>query len=275
MQKFGGRWTTIKLELLQKYLVAYNNVLKNKNFQRWYVDAFAGSGHSLGGPEQELQKGSPLIALECEPGFHKLLFIEARASNYRRLKALVDAKDQWSRRAVVRHGDANEYLLKFCRAMKRSWRAVVFLDPFAMQVPWSTLEALAATGKCDVWILFPTSSVNRLLTRSGHRDPKWNAKLNEVLGTEDWRSEFYRPTGMTDMFSEQPTQLKDADCSTIVSYYHSRLAAIFKGGVADSWRMLCNSNGSPLFAFMFALGNPSPAARARALSIANHLLNRA
>ncbi|WP_375494674.1 hypothetical protein [uncultured Nostoc sp.] len=37
----------------------------------------------------------------------------------------------------------------------RSNRAVLFLDPFGMQIPWSTIEAIAHTEAIDLWYLFP------------------------------------------------------------------------------------------------------------------------
>ena len=42
--RFGGAWTQEKLEVLRKYLVAYTNVLKNQRLERYYIDAFAGTG---------------------------------------------------------------------------------------------------------------------------------------------------------------------------------------------------------------------------------------
>jgi hypothetical protein len=41
---FGGVWTLIKLEALEKYLVAFNNALSRQNFTRIYIYAFAGTG---------------------------------------------------------------------------------------------------------------------------------------------------------------------------------------------------------------------------------------
>ncbi|WP_412103328.1 three-Cys-motif partner protein TcmP [Ruegeria marisrubri] len=38
-----GPWAEEKLELLEKYLKAYNIALKNQRFRRVYIDGFAGS----------------------------------------------------------------------------------------------------------------------------------------------------------------------------------------------------------------------------------------
>lgn len=42
--RFGGRWTLEKLDILERYLDAYTNALRNQDFQLVYVDAFAGTG---------------------------------------------------------------------------------------------------------------------------------------------------------------------------------------------------------------------------------------
>jgi three-Cys-motif partner protein len=41
---FGGIWTRIKLEALEKYLLAFNTALSKQTFTRIYIDAFAGTG---------------------------------------------------------------------------------------------------------------------------------------------------------------------------------------------------------------------------------------
>jgi three-Cys-motif partner protein len=61
--------------------------------------------------------------------------------------------------------DANVYVQQYCRAIHPSTRAVVFLDPFATQVEWDTVEAIAATHAMDVWILFPLMAVNTTTLR--------------------------------------------------------------------------------------------------------------
>lgn len=293
MQKFGGPWTKQKLDLLADYLTSYNKVLSNQRLSRWYVDGFAGSGYSVLEREQEqsdttplfgqhadaipadgdeVLDGSPLIALKCQPQFHRLRFIDAKKANIESLAGIVNANDDFKRRAQLVHGDANEHLSAFCNEMHYSWRAVVFLDPFATAVEWKTMEALAATQKCDVWILVPLGAMNRLLTKDGQRDPTWSARLTRIFGTAEWEQRFYRAS--YNLFDDDQGQEKVTDAHHIATYYRERLTTIFKGGVAKSWKTFRNSNNSTMFALMFALGNPSPAAKRAALGIANHLLDR-
>ena len=46
--RFGGDWTTAKLEVLKGYLEAYTHALKNTTFRTGYIDAFAGTGYRDG-----------------------------------------------------------------------------------------------------------------------------------------------------------------------------------------------------------------------------------
>jgi len=43
--RFGGAWTDEKLKVLEGYLSAYTNALKNSSLSKGYIDAFAGTGY--------------------------------------------------------------------------------------------------------------------------------------------------------------------------------------------------------------------------------------
>ena len=82
-----------------------------------------------------------------------------------------------------------------------SHRAVLFLDPYGMQVDWTTIEAIARTKAIDLWVLFPLGiGVNRLLTKSGDIPDSWRRRLDLLLGTEDWYEEFYRSESTPTLF---------------------------------------------------------------------------
>ena len=46
LQQFGGNWTDEKLDRLRQYLAAYQQALKEQPFERYYIDAFAGTGYN-------------------------------------------------------------------------------------------------------------------------------------------------------------------------------------------------------------------------------------
>ena len=277
-QPFGGAWTQEKLDILEAYLDAYTTALKNQRFNLWYVDAFAGSG-SIAALDDEagrqLLTGSPEIALRVDnKPFDNLLFIEKDAKNSTLLDRRISSVDL-DGRAEVKEGDANTLLPEFCNEMGLYDRAVVFLDPFGTQVRFSTIEALAETEKCDVWILFPVSTVRRLLPIQGQVRSRGNEdRLTSVFGDESWRELQHEPAQIPmfpDLFPDLDTVETDRGVAAIVKLYLSKLESVF-AQVAPEPRTLSNSRNSPMYEFMFAAGNRNGAPIA--VKIADYLLTK-
>lgn len=103
-------------------------------------------------------------------------------------------------RCELKQGDANGVLCVWCK--ERNWnkeRAVVFLNPYGMQVEWSTIQALGTTKAVDLWYLFPLG-VARMLTRDGKIEDSWRKRLTTLFGTADWEERFYRMEARKDLF---------------------------------------------------------------------------
>ena len=295
LQLFGGSWTEQKLWMLAKYLKAYTTALKNKPskqqpFRRVYVDAFAGTGYrerrragdatwvieGLAEPDaQEFLDGSARIALSADPPFGRYVFVESHRARFERLQQeLKGACPHLADRMEFVRDDCNVFLPKFCAETDwRSSRAVVFLDPYGMQVQWSTMEALASTRAVDVWVLFPLGmAVNRLLTRDGKIPDAWRDRLDQIFGTQEWYDVFYRQVESEDLFGQRRREVrKTVSLEAIGWYYNERLKTIF-AAVAENPRQLPNSTGNPLYLLCFAVGNPAPAAKRLALKIAQYIL---
>jgi three-Cys-motif partner protein len=269
--RFGGRWTEQKLRVLEGYLRAYTTALKNTSLRKGYIDAFAGSGYrdttgisvfpDLAEQEpQELLDGSARIALKTEPSFDGFVFIESHAGRRAQLERLRDEFHHVrSEASQIRGGDANQQLQDICQKSWAKRRAVLFLDPYGMQVEWKTIEAVASTRAIDMWLLFPLGiGVNRLLTRSGEIPPSSRNRLNLLLGTEQWYDEFYTRETTTNLFGDDVSRVVRASVDTIGGYFNERLRSIF-AAVAETPLVLRNSKGSPLFLLCFAAGNPKGA----------------
>jgi len=192
--RFGGAWTEEKLRVLQGYLSAYTTVLKNSPYSKGYIDAFAGPGYrdapdrsdflpDLSGEEpQTLLDGSARIALRTKPPFDGFVFIERHAGRRAQLENLKDEFPEHRENIQVRAGDANQQIQSMCASAWSHRRAVLFLDPYGMQVEWKTIEAVAATKAIDMWLLFPLGiGVNRLLTRTGAIPSAWGAKTGTTI----------------------------------------------------------------------------------------------
>ena len=292
MHEFGGDWTSAKLSVIAEYLQSYSTALKNTSFKKAYVDAFAGSGYrtrrrcsevdpnhpflfpDLADDEpQKLLDGSARQALRTEPRFDKYIYVEQDPGRCRQLEALREEFPDLSASIDIRRGEANEAIRQLCGQNWSGRRAVVFLDPYGLQVEWSTVEAIAATRSIDLWLLFPLGmGVNRLLTRDGEIPEAWQTRLDVFLGTTKWRSAFYRAETSKDLFGEQEVLVK-AKTDVIGRYFVDRLATVFPA-VSLKPGVLRNSTNCPLYLLCFATASDSERGREIALRIANHLLKR-
>jgi len=188
-----------------KYLPAYTKILADKGFKTGYIDAFAGTGYRTlrsacpdvpglfdeleDSDAQNYRDGSAVIALLTNPPFDKYVFIEKDKEKCAELEALKLTYPILADRIDIRNGDANEGISSVC-SPKVNWgshRAVMFLDPFGMQVEWATIALIAATKAIDLWYLFPIGSVNRLLEKRQCLHSGFADCLDRTLGAEDWR----------------------------------------------------------------------------------------
>lgn len=283
--QFGGDWTEKKLTKVRNYLPAYTTALKNFPFKLMYIDAFAGTGYRtskndasalrqlLEFPEiDDLAKGSARLALEVEPAFDRYVFVEKSQRKLARLKEMAAEYPHLKDRVEFQLADANKAICDMCRETNwKNWRAVVFLDPYGTQVDWSTVEAIARTRAIDLWYLFPSGmGLGRMLTRSGHIDPTWEARLNTLLGTTEWRDVFYETVDEPTLFDERGTSRHRAyDEDRAAKFILKRMRQIF-AGVGRPALPLRNSKGTCMYHLVFACGNPR--AKSLALRIAEHIL---
>jgi three-Cys-motif partner protein len=290
VNRFGGRWTQHKLKLLDGYLQAYLKIFNGPGpasyYKTIYVDAFAGTGEvdtSKTLPDQaylsfgenssdvsEFLRGSARIAADRSPGFDRLFFVERSPRKADELERMLSEVGVSKERYDVKVGDANDSLRSWAAYTDWSkWRAVVFLDPFGMQVDWETIAVLGRTRGVDLWILFPLGAVNRLLTRREPPPPTWDAALTRIFGTDGWRDAFYDVKESSSLFGDETTELKQADFASISTYFLNRLKTVFHA-VSPNARTLRNSQNSPLYLLCFAAANEKGAIPA--VRIAAHLL---
>lgn len=277
---FGGDWTEEKLAKLAKYLPAYTRILKDRPYKYAYIDAFAGPGYrehqrKPSAPSQDLwgedpdergarfTAGSAIVAMQTDPPFQSYIFIERDPSALAKLEDVLREKFP-QRIALARFetGDANVVLKRLC---DRDWsrhRAVLFLDPYGMEVEWSTMEAIARTQAIDVWILFPAGiGVNRQLPLDGNV-PTWaRAAFDRLFGTPQWYDRFYAKNATSDLFGALDRVQKIVSSDEIVAYYAERLQQIFPH-IASNPLVLCNTNNAPMFALFFAAAHPKYGATA-------------
>ena len=276
---FGGPWTEIKLDAVEYYLQCYTRALKRIGFDLTYIDAFAGTGfrnvkREVGGifegepiaTVEEVLAGSAQRALAVDPSFDHFRFIEKEPE---RCEALDRLRERHPSKDVrVLRGEANQLLRDLVQ--QEPWikkdatksRGVVFLDPYALQVDWMTLQALASTQVLDVWYLFPIRDTIRQLAHNfegiGPKEPM----LDRLLGPE-WR-ELYsivpETGGRRDLFDEPP----EPEMRRVVSV--RQFEQWLKGRLEGEFRFvsqplpILTTPSRQAFSLFLGVSNPSEAA---------------
>jgi three-Cys-motif partner protein len=197
----GGRWSIEKLDMLTEYARAYSVVMNaqkttaNVRGVAWlhayyYIDAFAGPGVALSKSDSEVSnflKGSSMRVLEIEPKFDHMWLIDrnpARASRLGRL--ILDQGAERSRFTIMGGQDANTYIPQLVHGFRMDDRALVFLDPYGLQVEWATVAELASSRQVDVLINFSLMGVIRNLRRTGGPDHRVRRLMERVMKSTDW-----------------------------------------------------------------------------------------
>lgn len=204
---------------------------------------------------QALLDGSARMALHVTPRFDRYIFIDSSPGRCAQLETLKDEFPNLAHDITIHPADANAEIQKLCRMKWISHRAVLFLDPYGMQVDWETISAVAATKAIDMWLLFPLGiGVNRLLKKSGDVPPAWRSRLDTLLGTTDWYDEFYTVESTPTLFGTDEQRVTKAATETIGRYFNERLKSVF-AAVSEKPAVLRNSKNCPLYLFCFAAGN--------------------
>ena len=269
---FGGPWTEEKLRILERYLDFYTTALKRLPFRLLYIDAFAGSG-DIQTTEDDAQNfiiGSTHRAINISnKPFDKLIFVERNENRYADLKNI---RSKFPDRDIeVTNADANSFLRDFKQDW-RQWRGVLFLDPFATEVSWSTIEMIASFNALDMWILFPTQAISRMLPaeqRPEDIDSRWADRLDRIYGDSSWKT-LYRPNPQGDLFGSTGHQ-RNRGVTDLTNVYKNNLESLFGNRFLRKSRTLKNSNNSVLFEFFFCVGNERGISLAS--RVANHILD--
>lgn len=294
IHKFGGKWTEIKLEKISKYLSFYSTALKKQKFKLWYIDGFAGTGaiaiekyknnkeisnstklalseNSKCENTKEIS-GSAKIALDVKDKFDMYVFIDNKPSHIKQLNNLVkDYKKQGLCISIIKNDFNNEIVNLVNSINKNDFnRAIIFLDPYGMEVEWNTIKLIAETQKVDLWYLFPIEGANRQLSNNKNRvdNDKINS-LNKLLGTNEWINNWYKPNPQGSLFGNEE-EIKNTNKQGIEDFVKNRLEGIF-AKVMKPYR-LYGDKDEHKFSLFCCISNPAPKAFGLAQKAANHIL---
>lgn len=281
---WGGDWTEQKLDTFESYVRAYLTIMnKYRDKFGWkvlYFDGFAGSGsRSEEDKKQEednfiqlfgedivntsdltVYQGAAERVVQLEQrmrGFDFYYFIDKFEENCAKLELKLSQYPTQGYK-IFRPGDANDMTIQLAKAMERDkkLKALVFLDPFGMQIDWDAIQTLAGKG-IDLWILLPTGVIiNRLLKKDGTL--MYPEKLENFFGMtkEEIHKRFYERKVSMDLFGdEQERYEKITDSITkIAELFGERLGELFQY-VTDKPLVLRNENNVAIYHFIFASDN--------------------
>jgi three-Cys-motif partner protein len=286
MNLFGGDWTDQKMKIVVDYARAYLKIMANQDFYTIYFDGFAGSGFIIDeddaskktgtgiipfegfvdgemgseiGDKEKMKIGTALQILDInEPkAFDLYYFVELNEKYKHALELQISERYPGRNARVVRH-DCNNKLVDLSNYLKenRKRRALVFVDPYGMEVHWASIEALKGLG-VDLWILVPTGvGANRLLKVDGKISDKWYSALEIFLGLPriEIDKRFYHTQTIPTLFGDQTSTAKVVEAvEKLGILYSERLKEIFK--YVSNPFVMKNSKDSTMYHFMMATNN--------------------
>lgn len=166
-------------------------------------------------------------------------------------------------RVEITRLDANKMLRQLCSNYNwKETRAVVFLDPFGLQIDYETLKMLGRTQAVDVWYLVPVFAMYRQISGDGQINEDGGPRVDAALGTTAWRNvAVVEEEGPTDLFNQRQFRSKRAvDIEWFEKVAKERIGAAFGGQILNETLPL-GRNGIQEFSLMFAWANPSERAK--------------
>lgn len=285
---FGGEWTKQKLHIIDEYLKSYSTVLKNFKVKKIYVDGFAGSGKTelkvkdkpenslldefypaVETEEDNVIDGSALRSLQYN--FDEYYFLELDEERIAALKEniLAEYPDKLDKVRFI-NGDCNETLKSIVSQIDCYSRCFMFLDPYALELNWATLEVISRCPVIDLWYLFPISALNRVLAKNGNLADGSKRKITSMLGTDEWETTLYHESQQISLFGD--VQVNRSDFTDLVKFVKERFATIFPYVSPDSKMLTNEAKNSPMFLLCFMMTNNSDKAQKLAAKLVKGII---
>jgi three-Cys-motif partner protein len=249
-----GPWSEDKLQLLRKYLHAYTVIMQGQSWCRngyHYIDAFAGTGKPRARDEERYIDGSPRVALTIDHPFHSYSFIEKTPWRVQRLQEL---REEFPERNIrIYKGDCNHVITTEITPRIRYAefnRGLIFLDPFSMNVEWSTIEQVAATQALEIFVNFPVMALNRTVLPNNPNTLTEDQieRMDRFWGSTEWRGNIYEevPT----LFGPVEMKIHRTTGQRLGQLFTKRLEQVFPHVTAPL--VMTNSKNAPLYCLIFA-----------------------
>ncbi len=262
-----GRWTLIKLEIINEYAKAYSLILnKQPRISHVYIDAFSGAGIAIARESGKNVLGSALNAIRIVPPFKKYYFIDTDEDKVQFLREATKNRTD----VEVIHGDSNKILIDsvFSEVGYTEYkRGLCVFDPYGLHLHWQTVQAAAENKAIEIFLNFPLMDMNmNVLWRKNPegQDPLQIERMNRFWGDESWRDEVYDTIG--DLFG-YPSKVFDAN-KKIAEAFRKRLNEVAGFEFVPEPIVMRNTSGGELYYLFFASHNKTGE------KIAKHVLKK-
>ncbi len=253
-----GEWSEVKIDLLEEYARAYATIFaanRQGQFTTIYIDAFAGSGLGRRRGDGEIIIGSPLRVLQLKPAFTEYHFIDEDEQRLAKLNEEVSAaiaSGEAQKRIFLYNGDAITILEKHLVGSVRYAeykRALLFLDPYGLDIPWKLVCQVANQQTIDLLLNFSIMDLNRnnLPARRSELTEDQRSRAEGFLG-QGWEDAIYPRSRQTNMFHVEHEKLSN---DSIMLFYADRLHNQ-AGFTYVSTPLLFSGNGAQLYYLILA-----------------------
>lgn len=151
----------------------------------------------------------------------------------------------------------------------------MFVDPFATEVEWNTIERIASFKALDTWILFPTMAIMRIAPLACMPNKEHAAVLNRVYGNDNWSEAYHsKKQYELELFDREQNDQKERDPGSkkLIKIYKKQLRELYGNRFLKRSATFRNAKNAPLFEFIFCVGSPSGRAIGAAQRIAGHII---
>jgi three-Cys-motif partner protein len=247
-----GYWTEIKLSILNEYAKPYNQILRANRLRTIYIDAFAGAGHHRAKGSDRIIDGSPRRAMNVEPPFDVLHFIDIDTARVAELRRLTIGRFN----ACVHHGNCNQILLEeiFPRIGYENYeRALCILDPYGLHLDWEVIKAAGDSRVTEIFLNFPVMDMNmNVFWASPDRVTEASRqRMTRFWGDQSWREAAYEP--VQGLFG---TMTEKNPIENVVKAFQERLKRIAGFQFVPEPMPMRNSNRTIVYFLFFAAQKP-------------------
>lgn len=243
-----GYWSEVKLDILKDYAKPYNTILCKHRLKPIYIDGFAGAGHHKAKRSDRLIDGSPKRALDVQPPFEALHFVDMDDARIQELRRLSEGRKS----VYIHHGDCNSILIeKVFPTVRRNryQRALCILDPYGLHLDWKVIQAAANTKAIEIFLNFPVADMQRnVFWRNYERvDIADRERMTRFWGDGTWEDAAYQTS--PSLFGDMKEK---TDIKIVVEAFRERLKKIAGFQYVPEPIPMRNSKGAIVYYLFFA-----------------------